>query len=155
MIGTENSYMLLHSICQQIWKTQQWPWDWKRSVFIPLPKKGNAKECPNYRTIAFISHASNKERIFTCLKLWSHGSISNYKGKHISLQVKKTAGPCLNKMIWLRLPDTMSLLMRCNRIKASGTNLAHHLFLYSPWAKTAFHIFNCWGEKSQRSNSIP
>ena len=49
---------LLHSICQQIWKTQQWPQDWKRSIFIPIPKKGNAKECPNYRTIALISHAN-------------------------------------------------------------------------------------------------
>ena len=49
---------VLHSICQQIWKTQQWPQDWKRSVFIPIPKKGNAKECSTYRTIAFISHAS-------------------------------------------------------------------------------------------------
>ena len=48
----------LHSICQQIWKTQQCPQDWKRSVFIPIPKKGNAKECPNYHTIALISHAS-------------------------------------------------------------------------------------------------
>ena len=47
-----------HSICQQIWKTQQWPQDWKRSVFIPIPKKGNAKECSNYLTITFISHAS-------------------------------------------------------------------------------------------------
>ena len=45
-------------MCQQIWKTQQWPQDWKRSVFIPIPKKGNAKECSNYRTIALISHAS-------------------------------------------------------------------------------------------------
>ena len=49
---------VLHLICQQIWKTQQWPQDWKRSVFIPIPKKGNAKECSNYCTIAFISHAS-------------------------------------------------------------------------------------------------
>ena len=49
---------MLHSICQQIWNTQQWPQDWKRSVFIPIPKKGNAKECSNYRTIALISHAS-------------------------------------------------------------------------------------------------
>ena len=48
----------LHSICQQIWKTQQWPQDWKRSVFIPIPKKGNAKKCSNYHTIALISHAS-------------------------------------------------------------------------------------------------
>ena len=49
---------LLHSICQQIWKTQQWPEDWKRSVFIPIPKKVNAKQSSNYRTIALISHAS-------------------------------------------------------------------------------------------------
>ena len=49
---------VLHSICQQIWKSQQWPQDWKRSVFFPIPKKGSAKECSNYRTIAFISHAS-------------------------------------------------------------------------------------------------
>ena len=49
---------VLHSICQQIWKTQQWPLDWKRSVFIPIPKKGNAKECSNYRTTALISRAS-------------------------------------------------------------------------------------------------
>ena len=48
----------LHSICRQIWKTQQWPQDWKRSVFIPIPKKGNAKECSNYCTIALISHTS-------------------------------------------------------------------------------------------------
>ena len=49
---------VLHSICQQIWTTQQWPQDWKRSVFIPIPKKGNAKECTNYHTIALISHTS-------------------------------------------------------------------------------------------------
>ena len=48
---------VLHSICQQIWKTQQWPQDWKRSVFIPIPKKGNAKECSSYHTIVLISHA--------------------------------------------------------------------------------------------------
>ena len=48
----------LHSICQQIWKTQQWPLDWKRSVFIPIPKKGNAQECSNYCTIALILHTS-------------------------------------------------------------------------------------------------
>ena len=49
---------MLHSICQHIWKTQQWPQDWKRSVFIPIPKKGNAKECSSYCTIALISHTS-------------------------------------------------------------------------------------------------
>ena len=54
----DGAVKVLHSIYQQIWKTQQWPQDWKRSVFIPIPKKGNAKECPNYHTIALISHAS-------------------------------------------------------------------------------------------------
>ena len=54
----DDSVKVLPSICQQIWKTQQWPQDWKRSVFIPVPKKGNTKECSNYRTIALISHVS-------------------------------------------------------------------------------------------------
>jgi len=54
----DDTLKVLHSICQQICKTQQWKQDWKRSVFIPIPKKGNAKECSNYRTIALISHAS-------------------------------------------------------------------------------------------------
>ena len=54
----DDAVKVLHSIFQPIWKTQQWPKDWKRSVFIPIPKKGNAKECSNYRTIALISHAS-------------------------------------------------------------------------------------------------
>ena len=49
---------VLHSMCQQIWKTQQWPQDWKRSIFIPIPKKGNAKECSNYHTVVLISHTS-------------------------------------------------------------------------------------------------
>ena len=54
----DDAVKVLHSICQQIWKTQQWPQDWKRSVFIPIPKKGNAKKCSNYHTIALISHTS-------------------------------------------------------------------------------------------------
>ena len=54
----DDAVKVLHSIWQQIWKTQQWPQDWKRSVFIPIPKKGNAKECSNYHTIALISHTS-------------------------------------------------------------------------------------------------
>ena len=54
----DDAVIVLHSLCQQIWKTQQWPQDWKRSVFIPISKKGNAKEFSNYRTTALISHAS-------------------------------------------------------------------------------------------------
>ena len=54
----DDAVKVLHSICQQIWKTQQWPQDWKRSVFIPILKKGSAKECSNYHTVALIAHAS-------------------------------------------------------------------------------------------------
>ena len=55
----DDAVKVLHSICQQIWKTEQWPQDWKRSVFISIPKKGSAKECSNHRTVALISHPSN------------------------------------------------------------------------------------------------
>ena len=54
----DDAVKVLHSLCQHIWKTQQWPQDWKRSVFIPIPKKGNAKDCSKYRTTALISHTS-------------------------------------------------------------------------------------------------
>ena len=54
----DDTVKVLHSICHQIWKTQQWPHDWKSSVFIPVPKKGNAKDCSNYFTIVLISHTS-------------------------------------------------------------------------------------------------
>ena len=70
----DDAVKVLHSICQQIWKTQQWPQDWKKSVFIPIPKKGNAKECSNYSTIALISHASKvmlkilQARLQQCMK---------------------------------------------------------------------------------------
>ena len=57
-IMDENAVKVLHAIFKQIWKTQQWPQDWKWSVLIPIPKKGNAKDCSNYHTIALISHAS-------------------------------------------------------------------------------------------------
>ena len=53
----DDAVKVLHSTCQQIWKIQQWPQDWRRSVFIPIPKKDNAKECSNYHTIVLISHA--------------------------------------------------------------------------------------------------
>ena len=54
----EDTVKMLHSMCQQIWKTQQWPQDWKRSAFIPMPRKGNTKDCSNYLTIVLISHYS-------------------------------------------------------------------------------------------------
>ena len=68
----DDAVKVLHSKCQQIWKTQQWPQDWKRSVFIPIPKKGNAKEYSNYHTIALISHASK-----VMLKLFKPGYVNH------------------------------------------------------------------------------
>ena len=67
----DGTVKVLHTICQQIWKTQQWPQDWKRSVFIPIPKKGNAKDCSNYCTIALILHASKvMTKILQARLLW-------------------------------------------------------------------------------------
>ena len=66
----DDAMKVLHSICQQIWKTQKWPRDWKRSVFIPIPKKGNAKERSNYHTIALISHASKVMLKILQARLW-------------------------------------------------------------------------------------
>ena len=65
----DDAVKVLRSICQQIWKTQQWPQDWKRSVFIAIPKKGDAKECSNYRTIALISHASKTSLVTQMVKV--------------------------------------------------------------------------------------
>ena len=65
----DDAVKMLHSIYQQIWKTQQWPQDWKKSVLIPIPKKGNAKECSNYHTIALISHASKEMLIILQARL--------------------------------------------------------------------------------------
>ena len=65
---------VLHSICQQIWKTQQWPQDWKRLAFIPIPKKDNAKECSNYCTIALISHASTEILKILQVRLQQYGN---------------------------------------------------------------------------------
>ena len=68
----DDAVKVLHSTCQQIWKTQQWPQDWKRLVFIPIPKKGNAKECSNYHTITLISHTSKVTLKFLLGKLQQH-----------------------------------------------------------------------------------
>ena len=65
----DDAVKVLHSVYQQTWKTQQWPQDWKRSVFIPIPKKGNAKECSNYHTIALISHTSKVMLIILQVRL--------------------------------------------------------------------------------------
>ena len=70
----DDAVKVLHSICQQIWKTQQWPQDWKRLAFIPIPKKDNAKECSNYCTIALISHASTEILKILQVRLQQYGN---------------------------------------------------------------------------------
>ena len=75
----DDAVKVLHSICQQIWKTQQWPQDWKRSVFIPIPKKGNAKECSNYHTIALISHTSKVMLKILQARLQQYGNFQMFK----------------------------------------------------------------------------
>ena len=96
----DNAVKVLHSICQQIWKTQQWPQDWKRSVFIPIPKKGNAKECSNYRTIALISHTSKVMLKILQARLQQYGNrelpdvqAGFRKGRGTRDQIKQT-GAC-------------------------------------------------------------
>ena len=79
---------MLHSICQQIWKTQQWLQDWKRSVFIPIPKKGNAKECSNYCTIALVSHNSK-----VMLKILQTGLQQYMKFQMFQLVLENTEKP--------------------------------------------------------------
>ena len=83
----DDAVKVLHSICQQIWKTQQWPQDWKRSVFIPIPKKGNAKECSNYRTIALISHTSK-----IMLKILQASTIVNHELPDVQTGFRKGRG---------------------------------------------------------------
>ena len=80
---------VLHSICQQIWKTQQWPQDWKRLVFIPIPKKGNAKECSNYCTIALISHTSNVMLKILQARLLQH---MNHEPPDVQAGFRKVSG---------------------------------------------------------------
>ena len=86
----DDAVKVLHSICQQIWKTQQWPQDWKKSVFIPIPEKGNAKECSNYRTIAFISHASKVMLKFLQARLQRY---VNHELPDVQAGLRKGRGP--------------------------------------------------------------
>ena len=87
-ILTDDAVKVLHSICQQIWRTQQWPQDWKRSDFIPIPKKGNARECSNYHTIALISHVSKIMPKILQASLQQYMNFQTFK-----LDLEKAEGP--------------------------------------------------------------
>ena len=86
----DDAVKVLHSVCQQIWKTQQWPQDWKRSVFIPIPKKGNAKECSNYHTIALISHTSKVMLKILQARLQNY---MNYELPNVQADLEKAEDP--------------------------------------------------------------
>ena len=89
-IPKDDAVKLLHSICQQIWKTQQWPRDWKRSVFIPVISKGNAKECSNYCTVALISHAGKVMLKILQARLQQY---MNRELPHVKLDLEKAEKP--------------------------------------------------------------
>ena len=99
----DDAVTVLHSICQQIWKTQQWPQDWKRSTFIPIPKKGNAKECSNYCTIALISHASKVMLKILQARLQKY---MNHKLPDFKLDLEKAEEP------EIKLPTSVGLSKR-------------------------------------------
>ena len=94
----DDAVKMLHSICQQIWKTQQWPRDWKMSVFIPIAKKGNAKECSNYCTIALISHTSK-----VMLKVLQ-ARLQQYVNPHIE-PPKQTLGRHKQNLVYSRTQE--------------------------------------------------
>ena len=119
---------MLHSICQLIWKTQQWPQDWKRSVFITIPKKGNAKKCSNYCTIALISHASK------CMLKILQARLQRYVNQELP-DVFNTS--CV-------LKGQRNQRSNCQHSLDHGANKGiteKHLFLFIDYAKT----FDCVG----------
>ena len=87
----DDAVKVLHSICQQIWKTQQWPQDWKRSVFIPIAKKGNTKECSSYHIIALISHASKVMLKILQARIWQY--VNHKLPKMFKLVLEKAEEP--------------------------------------------------------------
>ena len=104
----DDAVKVLCSICQQIWKTQQWPQDWKRSVFIPVPKKGNAKECSDYHTIALISHASKVMLKILQARLLQY---VNQELPDVQAGFRKGRGTRKNVVHWRREWQTTSLFL--------------------------------------------
>ena len=103
---------VLHSICQQIWKTQQWPWEWKRSVFIPIPKKGNAKECSNYQATALISHASKVMLKILQARLQQY---MNRELQDVKLDIEKAEEP------EIKLPTSVGSLKKQENSRKTST----------------------------------
>ena len=126
----DDAVKLLHSICQQIWKTQQWPQDCKRSIFTPVPKKGNAKECSNYCTMALISHT--RKVMLKILQAWLQ-QYMNHELQKLKLVLQKTEEP----EIKLPTSDGSSKKLESSR-KASTSAL-----LTMPNPLTVWITINC------------
>ena len=126
----DDAVKVLHSICQQIWKTQQWPQDGKRSVFIPVPKKGNAKECSNYHTIALISHASKVMLKILQARLQQYVNCELQMSK---LVLEKAEEP------EIKLPTSAGLLKK----QESSRKTSISALLTMPKALTVWITINC------------
>ena len=126
-IQKDDAVKVLYSICQQIWKTQQCPQDWKRSVFIPIPKKGNAKDCSNYRTIALISHASSTFSKSVFNSTWTE----NFQ--MFKLDLEKTEEP------EIKLPTSVGSLKKQESSRKTSTSA----LLTMPKPLTVWITTNC------------
>ena len=126
----DDAVKVLPSICQQMWKTQQWPQDWKRSVFVPIPKKGNTKECSNYRTIAFISHTSK-----VMLKIFQARvqQYMNHEFQTFKLVLEETEEP------EIKLPTSAGSLKK----QESSRKASISAFLTMPKPLTVWITINC------------
>ena len=133
---------VLHSICQHIWETQQWPQAWKRSVFIPVPKKGNAKECSNYRTIALISHASKVMFKMLHARLQQH---VNYELPDVQAGFRKKA-----EEPEIKLPTSAGTLKKLE----SSRKIFISALLTMPKPLTVWITINC-GNSSRDGNTRP
>ena len=138
----DNAVKVLHSICQQIWKTQQWPQAWKRSTFIPIPKKGSAKECSNYRTIAFISYASK-----VMLKILQ-SRLQQYVNRELPVVPEKAEEP------EIKLPTPTGL----SKEQESFRKTSISALLTMPKPLTVWITINCvkfWKRWDTRSPDLP
>ena len=143
----DDAVKVLHSICQQIWKTQQWPQDWKMSVFIPIPKKGNAKECSNYCTIALISQAS---KVMLKVLQAKFQQYMNCELQMSKLELKKAEEP--------EIKLSTSVGSSKKRESSRKTSTSASLTMLKPltvWITTICGKFSKMGDENTRPSDLP
>ena len=134
----DDAVTVLHSIWHQIWKTQQWPQDWERSVFIPIPKKGNAKECSNYHIIAFILHTSQELFKILPARLQQY---MNYDILDVQARFRKGRGTRdqIANIRWIKLPTSLRSLRKAREFQKKSTSA----LLTMPKLLTVWITANC------------